>query len=632
MAPRSELRRSQGVVPFGVGAIVDFKTESLMAAGLDMWPSETATGEQRAALLAAGQVLDGRLADRLSLELGRRIRYFLSPAEAQERAAHGAAPRLDRAPMPFVRFPTWYFCPRCRVLKSVPWNAQSSGDTLKCSNMGRRVDGVGEACGTLHAKRRPTLAPVRFVAACQSGHIMDFPWAAWAHRNAERPCEGGEGRLYLYSTPAAGLAGVRVMCTACNAGNSMAGAFRENVLHEVYGAACPGHRPWLGDAPPEACGNIPQTIQRGASNAYFAKVVSSILIPPYSAKIRQVLDNPDNWDDIISTTIEGSIPEPFLRRRAKSFGVDPDTFVKAVFERLKAKETEAATEAVSDVRYRFDEHQAFVGPRPAREERHDFDTDARSSGEYGETFGRLFDRVVLSPRLRETRVLTAFSRLIPPDAIQGSPAKLSRHPKPWLPGFSVRGEGIFLGLRRSEIEAWSARDSVRRRCDTLAARSDRVQRERGLPSKEITPAGLLIHSFSHLLIRQLAFECGYDTSSIRERLYVSDATDAMMSGLLLYTASGDSEGTLGGLVRQGEPERLGRTVQAAVRNALICSSDPLCIESEGQGLFSLNLAACHACSLLPETSCEEGNLLLDRALVVGTADDPGVGYFSAFLE
>lgn len=632
MAPRSELRRSQGVVPFGVGAIVDFKTESLMAAGLDMWPSETASGEQRAALLEAGKVLDGRLADRLSLELGRRIRYFLSPAEAQERAAHGAAPRLDRAPMPFVRFPNWYFCPRCRVLKSVPWNAQSTGDTLKCSNMGRRVEGTGEPCGALHTKRRPTLAPVRFVAACQSGHIMDFPWSAWAHRTADRPCDGGEGRLYLYSTPAAGLAGVRVMCTACNASNSMAGAFRENVLGEIFGASCPGHRPWLGDAPPESCTSIPQTIQRGASNAYFAKVVSSILIPPYSAKIRQILDNPEMWDDIVSTTLDGAVPEAFLRRRANALGVDADSFVKAVFERLEAKETEATAEALGEIRYRFDEHQAFLGPRPAREERHDFDTDARVSGDYGEIFDRLFEQVVLAPRLRETRVLTGFSRLVPPDAIKGAPTMLSRQLKSWLPGFSVRGEGIFIGLRRSAIEAWAAQAEVQRRCATIVARSNKVQLDRGLPQKAITPASLLIHSFSHLLIRQLAFECGYDTSSIRERLYVSDVPETKMAGLLLYTASGDSEGTLGGLVRQGEPERLRHTVRAAIRNAQICSSDPLCIESSGQGLFSLNLSACHACSLLPETSCEEGNLLLDRALVVGMPDDPGIGYFSAFLH
>ncbi|MNS28428.1 hypothetical protein D3C72_604010 [compost metagenome] len=629
---RSEVRRSQGVVPFGVGAVIDFKTESLMSAGLDMWPTEQATGEARAALLRSGQVLDGRLAERLTFELGRSIRYFLSPAEAEERGAPGATFRPDRAPMPFVRFPNWYFCPRCRVLKDVPWNAQSNGETLKCSNMGRRVEGAGNPCGTLPARRRPSLAPVRFVAACESGHIMDFPWSAWAHRDGDRVCDATNDNLYLYSTPAAGLAGVRVACTACDVSNSMAGAFRKDVLGSIFVGSCPGHRPWLGPDAAETCTNIPQTIQRGASNAYFAKVVSSILIPPYSAKIRQLLDHPDTWDDIVSTTLDGVVPEAFLRRRAEREGVNPETFARAVYERLSAKPADPISFEGGEVRYRFDEYNAFLGPRPPREERHDFDTAARRSSDYGNVFEALFDQVVLAPRLRETRVLTGFSRLVPPEALQGSPAKLSYNPKDWLPGFSVRGEGIFLQLRRNALDAWAQKDAVSARCQMLAARSAKVQRDRNLPPKAVTPASLLIHTFSHLLIRQLAFECGYDSSSIRERLYVSDDAATPMSGLLLYTASGDSEGTLGGLVRQGEPDRLRATARSAVRNALICSSDPLCIESKGQGLFSLNLSACHACSLLPETSCEEGNLLLDRALVVGTPHDPSIGFFSGFLD
>ncbi|CDX40024.1 conserved hypothetical protein [Mesorhizobium sp. ORS 3359] len=630
MSARSELRRSQGVVPFGVGAVIDFKEESLMSAGLDVWPTELTSGEQRAALIEACQVVDGRLADRLSGELGYPIRYFMSPAEAQERAAVGASPRLDRAPMPFVRFPNWYFCPRCRVLKEIPWNAQSNADTLKCSNLGRRVEGRGEPCGKLHPKRRPTLAPVRFVAACENGHIMDFPWSPWAHKDVGRSCSADPGNLYLYSTPAAGLAGVRVMCVKCNVSNSMAGAFRENVLMEIFGQRCPGHRPWLGPQAAEDCTNIPQTIQRGASNAYFAKVVSSILIPPYSAKIRQLLDRPDTWDEIISTTVDGAVSEQFLRARAKNLGVDAESFIKAVQERLGAA-APAGPEAGGEMKYRFDEYKAYLGPRPPRQERHDFDTASHNSDTYGSVFASLFERVILVPKLRETRVLTGFSRIIPPEALKGAPAKLSINPKSWLPGFSVRGEGIFIQFRQSKIDAWVKKDSVQKRFRTLSTRSKAVQRNRGLPPKPLSPATLLIHTFSHLLIRQLAFECGYDTSSIRERLYVSDGRDIKMAGLLLYTASGDSEGTLGGLVRQGEPDRLQGTVQSAMRNAVICSSDPLCIESEGQGLFSLNLAACHACSLLPETSCEEGNLLLDRALAVGTPDELDLGYFSGFL-
>jgi hypothetical protein len=633
VAARPEFRKSQGVVPFGVGAVIDFKEEALMAAGLDAWPTEKVIGERRASLFEACRVVDGRLAVRLTAELGRKISYFLSPAEAPERSAYGAQSRHDRALMPFVRFPNWYFCPRCRVLKFIPWNIQSRGDTLKCDHMGRRVEGKGNPCGSLKKYRRPSLSPVRFVAACENGHIMDFPWSRWAHKDTSQSCNATSGELYLYSTPAAGLAGVRVGCAKCNASNSMAGAFRQDALAEIYGNACTGERPWLGpDGVEKGCLSIPQTIQRGASNAYFAKVVSSILIPPHSARIQQVLDRADIWAEIEALPlVDGKPHEPWLRKKAENLGLEGDAFVAAVHERLGAKEEDGNVEVVSEEKYRHDEYEAFIGPRPPKSERDDFDTEHLTAREYRGDFAELFERVVLVCKLRETRVLTGFSRLVPVEALKGPLAKLSLQPKHWLPGFSVRGEGIFLELKHSMLVKWAKHPEVQRRANVFQARLNDVNLQRGLQQRPVNPQLILIHTFSHLLIRQLAFECGYDSSSLRERLYVSPSPELSMSGIMIYTASGDCEGTLGGLVRQGHPGRLEATIRSAIRNASICSSDPLCIESSGQGLFSLNLAACHACGLLPETSCEEGNLLLDRALAIGTADNPNFGYFASML-
>jgi hypothetical protein len=85
---------------------------------------------------------------------------------------------------------------------------------------------------------------------------------------------------------------------------------------------------------------------------------------------------------------------------------------------------------------------------------------------------------------------------------------------------------------------------------------------------------------------------------------------------------------MGGLVRQGKPGRFEATLRRAIHRASWCSSDPVCIESKGQGSDNSNLAACHGCSLLPETSCEEGNRLLDRALLAGKPENRGIGFFS----
>lgn len=631
MAGRSEFRQSQGVVPFGVGAVTDFPDDSLMMAGLDAWPTETADGPHRAQLIQATQIVDGRLARRLSANLKRRIDYFLTPTEAPDPFSFGAASSgVARAPMPFVRFPNWHFCPRCRVMKHVAWNTPQGDRRLRCTNQGRRVEGTAKTCAELFGKRQRKLAPVRFVVACEQGHISDFPWVEWAHSKHEGACSGGSGELYLYSTPSAGLAGVVVGCVKCQSKRTMAGAFQKDALRKLYGGSCPGERPWLGNESREdACPSIPQTIQRGASNAYFARVVSSILIPPYSALMQRTLDRPDVWEEILSARVDGNIPEPLIRTKAKHLGFDADTFVLAVRERLAKTEgvaTDDPLREVSEEEYRRDEYRAFIGLRPPKEERHDFDKFDIAIADYGTWFSSYFERVVLVPKLRETRVLTGFSRITPPDSSDRAPASLSLQQKTWLPAFEVRGEGVMLIFSDRRMQQWMS-PGARNRVLALQDRMNQHRLERRLPSRPISPALVLAHSFAHLLIRQMAFECGYDSSDLRERLYASSDPEASMRGLLIYTASGDSEGTLGGLVRQGEPGRLDRTVKAAIETAYMCSSDPLCIESEGQGTKSLNLAACHACALLPENSCEEGNLLLDRGLIIGTPDDPALGFF-----
>jgi hypothetical protein len=138
---------------------------------------------------------------------------------------------------------------------------------------------------------------------------------------------------------------------------------------------------------------------------------------------------------------------------------------------------------------------------------------------------------------------------------------------------------------------------------------------------------------AHMVISQLVFECGYSAASLRERLYISADEKAPMAGILVYTAAGDTEGTLGGLVRLGRPSRLAPIMSRALSRASWCSADPVCSENlGGQGSRRTNLAACHACILLPETSCETINHGLDRAMVIGTPDDRERGLMASLLD
>jgi hypothetical protein len=133
----------------------------------------------------------------------------------------------------------------------------------------------------------------------------------------------------------------------------------------------------------------------------------------------------------------------------------------------------------------------------------------------------------------------------------------------------------------------------------------------------------MLHSLSHMLLGSLALECGYPLSSLRERVYAMDGK----YGILIYTGSSDAEGTLGGLIDAGR--RISRHLQRALRDAKLCSNDPVCSHHDPvkKGGQNLSGSACHGCLLVPETSCEQFNNLLDRSLVVPTLESSDAAFF-----
>ncbi|MFD2271478.1 DrmB family protein [Undibacterium arcticum] len=246
-----------------------------------------------------------------------------------------------------------------------------------------------------------------------------------------------------------------------------------------------------------------------------------------------------------------------------------------------------------------------------------------------------FSKIIRVARLREVRVVRGFTRINPPfdpDGADVAPPFLSLR----CTGFpqSRSGEKVFLQFNLRRLAEWETRAEIIERCAVADASWTVEWHSRNEDKPKPYPASprlLLMHTFAHALIRQLTLECGYSSASLRERLYVSEGEQGM-AGLLIYTATPDSDGTLGGLQRQAMPDLLGPAVEGAIRSAQWCSSDPLCINGEMTAPESHSLASCHSCTMVPETSCEMHNRFLDRALLVGKDDNPTLGYFRALLE
>ncbi|MFI8090207.1 DrmB family protein [Streptomyces sp. NPDC086080] len=596
MSRTLRVRQSQTVVPFGVGAVFDIQGESFVATGIGDWPSR---GRQ--------PIESARLAGRLGVS-----GFFAAPATANDRFDIADAPGA-----PYIRFPSWLFCGACRRMKRWRIADEKHGQAPRCPS-----------CSPAR-----TLAPMRFVQICQAGHLSDVDWWFWAHSRrdgGERgQCGEREKLKFLVSERASGLEALSVACTAKDCG-----AVRDllDVLG-THGLRCSGRNPWQRASEAVQCPRPVQIVQRTAGNLYYPIVHSALDIPE--------TDVPAHADDALADQVrehhlwvslcrDAASPRAVLFRQMIQEDTGADD---ALLDALLAEETgvmsptttAAASEGPAKPDLSREEWAAFTAPVPPATR--DFalrETTLGLAEETAEPWAGLaghFGRIVLADRLREVRALSGFTRVSPDATVV--PADTSRRLK-WLPAVEVFGEGIFLTLDRAALKDWEDDPDVRRRVKGMRADLDRsFQKDRleSVTGPELSPRFVLLHTLAHLLIRQLSFESGYTTASLRERIYARPEQDQY--GVLVYTAAGDAEGTLGGLVRQGEPPRLAETLLRMTESAAWCSADPLCAEHAGQGFGNLNRAACHACALLPETSCEAGNSLLDRALVIGGERVPG---------
>ena len=648
--PNRPVRRAQLISPFGIGAMVNFPgDESLMPLVIDEWPE----GTNACPPDSGWKIRDERLEARLG------VTHFRFPPDFRE--PDGDSPfAYQRVPM--VRFPRWHYCHLCGGMEYLPLHEQKPA---RC----KAPELEGRTCGGIPEKKRPKLMPVRFVAVCEHGHIEDFPFMEWAHNDGEK--WGGvtsECQLrFRAGVSAANLAGVVIECVTCRRRHgftknqpgfrrslSNAFEFKPNkggplammnpVLNCQAGAPWTGValQPWRnGTVTGTSCGKLLRVVQRGGSNVYFPRVVSSLYLQGWAKEIDpliiELLEDAELWEGLSGSTEDHLIRltdcQALVRFRKLTGKIDPAQLRDAAQAKLSTGVggNQPAAKPSTEAEYRAAEYQALC--EDTGDMKSEFYVIQQRLTDYQPDIAAFFSRIHLVPKLRETRALQGFSRINPTEG--GSNMRdVRNNPKlDWLPATLSYGEGIFLELNQAMLQEWETRYSKGRpEFDTMFNRLNARRERQDLAKRELSPGFLLIHAFAHAFINQLSFDCGYGSASLRERLFFQNTPGKpAMHGLLIYTASGDSEGSMGGLVRQGQPGRLELTIRRAVEKATWCSNDPVCLESAGQGSENCNLAACHGCLLLPETSCEEGNRLLDRASLVGTHAIPKLGHFNSII-
>ena len=590
------LRQSQLVTTYGPGAMIDLPDYSVIVSGLGDW-----------SLLRSERIEERRLV--------AKLRKLLEVPSLELRTPPRHEENVQRvAPVGARIFPTWFIVKDDKPSPRNPlWRRRR---LVRWEHVHRRQfrDDDGQ--------RKPVV-PVRFVCGCRRGHIDDLDWRAFVHQSGatcERPlwleergtggdlgdtfavCDCGEQRsLYEASSPGTGALG-----------------------------RCDGKRPWIGQYAQEACGEPYRLLVRTASNAYFPQTMSVISLPEFDAglaakvaryferlKTVDELDMLDNFRMVsdLDTAFSGVADDDVIAeyQRQKDGGEGEETPVKvAEFEILNKGDSRIGTDDSQSTFYAETLDRTLWDP----------DKDALLDP---------VDKLVLVHRLREVVSLLGFTRFeaVSPDkdgeldldVVRASLAETVT----WLPAVENRGEGVFLSFEAEQVDRWVKRPGVQARGLQIYEGWKAWARERhrseddfpGLPY-------VMLHSLAHMLMMSIALDCGYPASSLRERVYAGDGG----YGILIYTGSSDSEGTLGGLVETGK--RLATHLRRALDAAELCSNDPVCAEHAPDSALEgrmLQGAACHGCLLIAETSCEQRNDFLDRALVVPTVSTKDAAFF-----
>lgn len=489
------------------------------------------------------------------------------------------------------------------------------------------------------------------VLICSNGHLSDFPWSKFLRWRTESPqdfnqpvelfsmqkcCKTPDIQIKETSANASGFDGKWLKCNNFGCGFSRGISLKGLMSLKIV---CPGHKPWESETgsmksyfgkndvrnsypPAESCGSreLKVALTTG-NNLYFSRSISSIFMPG-----------------------ELFLSESTLKKRSLEVELEvaksKNDFERCIAINNEIKNLEIETvgnidEISDDDREVLFRHEEFRALSEKSEEdinitRSDLlvknVTDNLESN-----LSKYFKRILRVDTLKITSAQLDFSRVEPFES--GSKVVQSKNifrsrPEDILvyPVVENYGEGIFFSFDQSQIEAFVLDDSMRYLNLFSRPRTDFAKGAVNAAQKGNWQL-YLVHSFCHLVMRELEFRCGYPTASLSERLYVSNEENSKMYGCLIYTAEG-AEGSMGGLIAQTRKSNLNGLIKSALLRSTICNSDPLCWQSDGQGLFELNLASCFSCGLVSETSCEHRNIYLDRRILV----DEDFGFFKDIIK
>ena len=637
-----DLRSKQLIGTFGPGSVYDLVDYSVVIASADQWLNQRFAPDLVINDIEIKEVVQKRLKELTDFNIPFIYGLMMPPYSRDDSDEHETAIGSVRA----YRFPIYHRCSRCRVLCRL----KNTSTETKCSHNHSNISGM-EPCGSIKPDwKRGKLEPVRFITKCEDGHLQDFNWIAYKQLTCAGECKkhdrwGSPESIYYLNETSQGdfFNSIKIQCRICKNQSSL-GKIKQTIASINNGGyekldpelkrifSCNGWRPWLKDNKTESCSRTLDFVPRGQSNVYIPIRESYISIPKnnftdfdldHQGIIQQLFHEQDDLNDfsredaynqipIVKRFYKEDISQAISSYHDQSISTEHldkkiDEYLEDLIEWKICNEEITADEI--EVKYKFNEFRSLTTKllsdeficEPINHHENDF-------------LSVKFNSISKIEKLKIVNVLLGFQRSFNVDD-----EKIKFHPsinKPsYLPSSISWGEGIFLEFNFSEIDKWASynKDFVETRNQVLNNRSKGSLQLRDIKNINYS----LVHSFSHMLMKQLAYESGFSVTELTEKIYFFE--DDQKVGLLIHTTSGDSQCSMGGLSDLADPNKLENIIKRGLTTNLSCSNDPLCADSHGQGTSSLSHAACFGCLMLPEICCEVRpikNSYLDRNLLV----------------
>ena len=552
--------------------------------------------------------------------------------------------------IPAVLFPGWTRCARCGLLHLRPWRRnldQNYGDLppeIEASSewycLDRQDKDAEEASESGPCKG--ILEQVPWVFVHQQGYLDEVPWHELAHRSAkssdQKACRPDWKTPYLRISE--GDHGMEVNCRKCGAKGKLEERYLLNRSMR--------QQPWIDRPPEDAVVNenpLGWIVTVSDVRVHSTQTSSALVIPPESRISRGSVVDRLHQNTRLQREIQNARTNLQRRNRINSaaakLGCQPGEVVEAV-QMIEAGYPFFESDLPREYELLPAEYSALTNIIPDLSEDEDFVTShhtdqwnvlCKTLDDKSIRIAYTVDQLVAVNRLKEIVVMKGFQRggsdgeLVPPD-LDGS--------TDWRPAVELYGEGIFFTFREDILRRWEKDEDLLKRIQSLHERYSETRPIFAI-QPEVTPRFLMLHTLSHLIMRELERSAGYPAASMKERIYSATASAdpefIPMAGILIYVAVADTEGSLGGLVRQAEPESFLKILTTAVEASRWCSFDPVCRERDHHGPGRLNRAACHGCALVPEPACAYNNMMLDRAFVTGGRQDTGIqGLFGQSIK